>query len=104
MLSPTQLQPHAGRIIGSAELTWRAHDDKTFTLHLGRSKALLCVVPDATYSGLWRIVHRGRLSDMVNLSRAKDAAITRALSDLNNRYQETPPEGSPVRLKHGAGS
>jgi hypothetical protein len=33
------------------------------------------VVPDAVYAGMWRIdLGDGALSDMVNLSRAKEAA------------------------------
>jgi hypothetical protein len=37
------------------------------------------VVPDAVYAGMWRIdLGDGALSDMVNLSRAKEAAAMRA--------------------------
>jgi hypothetical protein len=32
------------------------------------------VLPDGRYPGMWRIHYEGRVSDMVNLSRAKDAA------------------------------
>ena len=39
-------------------------------------KPLARVVPDAKYPGMWRIAWPdGRQSDMVNLTRAKDAAI-----------------------------
>jgi hypothetical protein len=54
----------------------------------------LQVVPDATYPGMWRIRHSdGRLSDFVNLSRAKDAAISLALGILNadERRAVSPP-------------
>jgi hypothetical protein len=84
------------RIVASTELVWR-DCGVGFTLHLGRSKPLLSVVPDATYSGMWRISHRGRLSDMVNLTRAKDAGLSWALGDLN-RGQESPSGASYARL------
>jgi hypothetical protein len=49
----------------------------TFALHVGRSQVpILHVVPDAIQPGMWRIrFPDGALSDMVNLSRAKDAAV-----------------------------
>jgi len=83
------------RIVASTELVWWPCG-AGFTLHLGRSKPLLSVVPDVTHSGMWRISHRGRLSDMVNLTRAKDAALTWALGDLN-RGQESHSGGSYAR-------
>jgi hypothetical protein len=48
----------------------------TWALHYGKSrKPLAHVVQDATYPTMWRIAWPdGRQSDMVNLSRAKDAA------------------------------
>ena len=88
------------RVVASTELDWRACGNG-FTLHLGRSKPLLSVVPDATYSGMWRISHRGRLSDMANLTRAKDAGLTWALGDLN-RGQESPEE-APTRVPSAPG-
>ena len=84
------------RIVASTELVWRACGDG-FTLHLGRSKPLLSVVPDATHSNMWRISHRGRLSDMVNLTRAKDAGLSWALGDLN-RGHDSPSGGACARL------
>jgi hypothetical protein len=46
-------------------------------LHYGHAKApLVRVVPDGRYPGMWRVeMPDGRLSDMTNLSRAKDAAV-----------------------------
>jgi hypothetical protein len=39
------------------------------------TKALARLVPDKVYAGMWRVVRPdGRLSDMVNVTRAKDAA------------------------------
>jgi hypothetical protein len=86
-------------IISCIDLNWHRRGE-AFTLHLHRStKPLLTVEPDATYPGMWRVRHQGRLSDMTNISRAKDAACTVALADLNDLdRQETASEGSPVRL------
>jgi hypothetical protein len=59
------------------DLTWRKCSDG---LHCtGRRGAIVTVVPDATYPQMWRIRYSdGRLSDMVNLSRAKDAAVAQS--------------------------
>jgi hypothetical protein len=69
---------------GSSDLSWRKHSDG-WALHcIGRQSAILHVVPDATYPGMWRARYLdGRLSDMVNLSRAKDAAMAIALRILS---------------------
>ena len=61
-----------------------------FALHYGKSgKPLAHVVPDAKYPNMWRIKWPdGTLSDMVNLSRAKDAAAViaaRRAPELNSR-------------------
>ena len=47
-----------------------------YRLHYGKSsKVLVEVIPDGEYAGMWRIRWPdGQLSDMVNLTRAKDAA------------------------------
>src|SRR5258706_8759767 len=60
------------------DFTWRWHQDGTWALHVeGRRGAVLDVVRDETHPQMWRIrCPDDRLSDMVNLSRAKDAAIT----------------------------
>jgi hypothetical protein len=42
-------------------------------------------------------------SDMVNLTRTKDAALAFALQVLNCEAQETPPDASYVRQKRSAG-
>ena len=42
------------------------------------------IVPDEKYPGMWRVRSpNGRLSDMVNRPRAKDAALSLALTVLN---------------------
>jgi hypothetical protein len=47
-----------------------------YALHYGSAqRPIATVVPDSQWPGMWRIAWSdGRLSDMVNLSRAKDAA------------------------------
>ena len=45
-------------------------------LVIGNKKTNLMVEPDATYPQMWRIRYKGEVSDMVNLARAKDAAIS----------------------------
>lgn len=52
---------------------------------VGKSKPLVRIVQDAKYPGrMWRVVEEdGSLSDMVNLTRAVDAARVRAADILN---------------------
>jgi hypothetical protein len=80
--------PNRVGIVGRDKLNWRKTADG-YALHLGRSrKALLTVLPDAVYPGMWRVLCQVKRSDMVNLSRAKDAGFSIALGLLNHR-QET---------------
>jgi hypothetical protein len=76
-------------------------------LHYGSSKNQLAkIVPDSNWSGMWRIAWPdGRLSDMVNLTRARDAAIAiaergpPARDRMHLRWQIKPlgeALGSPV--------
>ena len=41
----------------------------------GSTKALVRIVPDQTYAGMWRVLRDGSLSDMLNITRAKDVAF-----------------------------
>ena len=52
-------------------------------LHIGRRKTGVTVCPDLEWPGMWRLHQGDRVSDMVNLARAKDAAITWALAGRN---------------------
>jgi hypothetical protein len=63
--------------------------DSTFALHVvGRTDAVLHVVPDAKYADMWRVAYPdGTLSDFANLSRARDAAAAVALGMLNRRLE-----------------
>jgi hypothetical protein len=65
--------------INSSRLSWK--DNKLY--RQGSRAALLSVVPDARYPGMWRVQFlNGRLSGMVNKTRAKDAGISIALQLL----------------------
>ena len=50
--------------------------------------------PDASSAGMWRVRFGGALSDMVNLSRAKDAAASMVLRELNADYGTDTGKGS----------
>ena len=58
-----------------------------WALHcVGRQDAVVHVVPDATWPGMWRVRDAdGRLSDMANLTWARDGAIAAAMRILDPR-------------------
>jgi|GEM_PF-2309888 len=68
------------------ELFWK-RDGVNWNLHRYGSKAVLArVVPDAVYVGMYRVrQNTGELSDMVNLTRARDAAGAIIVALLNSR-------------------
>ena len=75
----TSTEP-AGRTVGSHQLIWRGD-----TLRYA-GQLLATVIPDDKYRGMWRVqLPGGQITDMVNRSRAKDAAIALALGRLNDR-------------------
>jgi hypothetical protein len=49
---------------------------KLYALHINRRSTDVTVRPDIRWPGMWRMHKGGRVSDMVNLSRAKDAALS----------------------------
>ena len=52
------------------DLFWRGND-----LHLRNGKRVASIEPDAVYAGMWRVRRPdGALTDMVNRTRARDAA------------------------------
>jgi hypothetical protein len=68
-----------------------------FSIPEAAAAPLAIVEPDAKYPFLYRIRYPdGHLSDMVNLTRAKDAACLRS---LNSPPQETLAQGSQARKK-----
>ena len=79
---------------------WRT-DGARLELLAGR-RVVAKVVSDLTYLGMWRIdLGDGVLSDMVNLSRAKDVAVR--LADASQVAGKTPASASPMRLEGRAG-
>lgn len=50
-------------------------------LYIGTRFTGVTVVPDDRWPEMWRVRHEGRLSDIVNLTRAKDAALSWARAD-----------------------
>jgi hypothetical protein len=82
------------RTYNSRDLSWRGNDLR----RVGKT-TVVSIVPDQTYAGMWRIAHPdGRLSDMVNRTRAKDAAVTIALGIVNSEGQETA-SGARTRVR-----
>jgi hypothetical protein len=74
-------------------------------LRIGKRLTGITVHPDEKYPTMWRIhAPDGRISDMVNLSRAKDAAITwarpRGLGGteiVRWEHRESPQEDAAAR-------
>ena len=65
------------------DLIW---DGRQLRLFSSRGRVLASIEPDQTWPGMWRVrLPDGNLTDMVNLSRAKDAAVSLALGALNHR-------------------
>jgi hypothetical protein len=87
-------------ITGRDRLNWRKDGVWLLLFHGTDENPLAIVEPDAKYPTLYRIRYPdGHLSDMVNLTRAKDAACCLALRSLNSRPQETRLGGSQARKK-----
>ena len=74
------------------------------TFKSGR-RVVATIEPDSKWSGMWRVRCSGSLTDMVNLSRAKDAAISAALSDLNvlDRRDAPSKRANRGQLRQAAG-
>jgi hypothetical protein len=69
------------RIYGLQDIRWEGH-----RLRLSTGGLLATVEPDGHWAGMYRVrFPNGHLTDMVNLTRAKDAAIVLALTNLNNK-------------------
>jgi hypothetical protein len=59
------------------DAVWRGDDLMLY------GRRIASVVPDGKWLGMWRVDCGGKLSDMVNLTRAKDAAKSIALAESN---------------------
>jgi hypothetical protein len=69
-------------IYGRSHLRW-GRDGAAWVVSHGGAE-LARVVPDEKYRGMWRVRSpEGRLSDMANITWAKDAAAAMALAILN---------------------
>jgi hypothetical protein len=82
-----------GHIYSHVDLKW---DDLRLRLKSGR--LLAAVEPDAKWPAMYRArLPNGHLTDMVNLTRAKDAAIALACTELNKSSRDISRVGaSPV--------
>ena len=69
--------PKSGHCFGRNDFVWDG-----LKLKLG-ARVTATIEPDANWPGMWRVRFGGMLSDMANLSRAKDAAISIVLRSLN---------------------
>jgi hypothetical protein len=68
-----------GHVFNNHELTWRGND-----LCVANSQTpVVSIVPDATWPFMWRVRHGNQLTDLTNVTRARDAARSIALSLLN---------------------
>ena len=87
-------------VFGRRDLVWHRKRDGTLVLcRTGSSAILAQIVADRVYTGMWRVrMPSGKLSDMTNLTRAKDAAISLALAILNReqKAQEMASEAPPT--------
>ena len=63
-------------------------------------RVIATIEPDSKWPRMWRVRSGGSISDMVNLSRAKDAAISIALSDLNALDRRGAPPKGVERRQH----
>jgi hypothetical protein len=81
----------AEREYRARELKWHGRQ-----LKLG-SRLLATIEPDGTWDGMFRVrLPSGHVTDMVNLTRAKDAATSLALADLN-RHARQARAAPPMR-------
>jgi hypothetical protein len=95
-LSPFLRPPKSGHCFGRNELCWDGHK-----LRLGpkTGPVLATIEPDAKWPDMYRVrLPNGHLTDMVNISRARDAAVCLALAELNKQnHQERRVEAPPMR-------
>src|SRR6516164_338500 len=72
-----------------SELIW---DGLQLKLRSIDGPVMATIEPDANWPGMWRVRFGGKLSDMANLSRAKDTAISIVLRALNanSKYAASP--------------
>ena len=64
----------------------------SYNLTAGRKSTGISVEPDPIWPQMWRIHQGTRVSDMVNLTRAKDAAISWAIDQARGGRGGLGPE------------
>lgn len=81
-------------MLGRRDLTWCGNS----LYRWGSREPIAEVAPDAKWPGMWRfrLLPDGSLSDMVNLSRARDAAAERAIN-VANKHRRSAQGASPMR-------
>jgi hypothetical protein len=79
-------------IYGRHELKWRGPE-----LRLTTGRLLATIIPDAKYPKMYRVrLPNGNLTDMANISWAKEGAVALALASLNDAPRK-PLRGGPMR-------
>jgi hypothetical protein len=97
MLSPDKLSALHAQVIS---LTWR-RDGDSWRLFANRRR-MGRVVPDARHPSMWRaVLSPGRLSDLTNLSRAKDAALAAAERELAFEHRQRSANCLPKPQQKG---
>jgi hypothetical protein len=56
----------------------------------GKRRMPIEVLPDDQWPGMYRANYQGKISDMVNLTRAKDAAVAMVAASLNALQKARP--------------
>jgi hypothetical protein len=79
----------------TATMTWK-RVGTDWCLFSGR-RVVARVVPDAAYPGMWRVELPGGLSDMVNLTRPRDAARVLAERQTDPRWNGCKTRKKVVR-------
>jgi hypothetical protein len=81
----------------SIELNWKSPTpDEHLLYRRGSTSPVLTVVADTTYAAMWRIKTKdGRLSDMANIVRIRDAAIAIATAEYAAQRQFVRPREAP---------
>jgi hypothetical protein len=88
LLWPFLAYPKKDRLMyGRQDLNWHG---RQLRLRSSRGVMLATIEPDQTWPGMWRVRSPdGYLADVVNLSRAKDAAASLTLGVLNRHREAT---------------
>jgi hypothetical protein len=74
------------------DATWKGND------LIFQRRVVASIVPDSKFPQMWRVrLPDGHVTDMVNLSRARDAARSLALKALTESHAEAPPIESKRR-------